>query len=244
MRFSFNKIRRVPETGTLALATLLSSIPFLFLTLFFMFEESTLKASSGFGVLDFELAWTPTMMHRIFSAWGPGEMHYQAFATYVDYFYLVIYALFAALLILLVARSLKGRLREIGFFFVLTPILAAIFDALENTFLLSMLNRGADLRPQYPFLASLCATFKIAFIGAALSFLFAAALLLLVERYGVPRVYYSVVLLAMGVAVVWLLSTWKYYLCFVIGPVYYAVVLLVLWSERSEGGRVPAGGQV
>jgi hypothetical protein len=36
-------------------------------------------------------------------------------------------ALFAGLCILLIARRLKGRLQEIGFFFVLAPALAAIF---------------------------------------------------------------------------------------------------------------------
>jgi hypothetical protein len=234
MKSSFDKLKEIPGTDTLTLAALILFIPFSFLTLFFVFNERAVKLSSGFGVLDFELAWTPSMMHRIFTAWGPAEMHYQAFATYVDYAYLVCYALFAAMLILLVARRLKGILREIGFFFVLAPILAAIFDALENTFLLSMLNRGADLRAQDPYIASLCATFKIAFIGAALSFLFIAALLLLAKRYKVPDIYYYLVLLATGGILIWLLSTWKLYLCFVIGPVYLAVVLLVLWSVRSE----------
>jgi hypothetical protein len=233
MKFSFEKIRRVPKTGTLALSALVTFIPFFFITLLFVINEHAVKASSGFGVLDFELAWNPGTMRRIFAAWGPAEMRYQAFVTYVDCLYLVIYALFAALLILLIARRLRGRLQEIGFLFTLTPVLAAIFDALENTFLLSMLNRGAALRPQDPYLASLLATLKIAFLAAALSFIFVAALLLLVKRCKVPDVYYYLMLFAAGGAVIWLLAQWRYYLCFVIGPVYFAVTLLLVLSARS-----------
>lgn len=233
-KISIEKIKEVPKDSTLTLATLISFIPFFFMTLFFIINERALRISSGYGVLDFELAWTPSMINRIFTAWGPAEMKYQAFIHYVDYLYLVCYGLFGALCILLIARKLKGKLQRIGLFFVLTPILAAIFDSVENIFLLSMLNRGADVRPYNPFLASLCATFKIAFLGAVLSFIFIAALLLLARRYKVPGIYYYLALLATGVIVVWLLSMWKLFLCFVIGAIYFSIVFLVIWSARSE----------
>ena len=233
-RFTFEKIREVPRDSSVALAAVLSSIPFFFLTLFFVFNERVLRASSGYGVLDFELVWTRGMTHRIFRAWGISNVRYEIFAHRVDNLYLVVYALFAGLCILLIARRLKGRLQEIGFFFVLAPVLAAIFDAMENVFLLSMMRRGIPVGRASPALASLCATFKIAFLGATLSFIFIAGILLLVRRFKLPLTYYYLVLLAAGIATVLLMVMWNPYLGYVIGPVYYAIVFLFVWTMKSE----------
>lgn len=216
---------------------MISSIPFFFLTLFFVFNERALRASSGFGVLDFELVWTRGMAHRILRAWGTSNVRYEIFVHHVDNLYLVVYALFAGLCILLIARRLKGRLQEIGFLFVLAPVLAAIFDAMENVFLLSIMRRGIPVGRASPALASLCSTFKAAFLGATLSFVFIAGILLLVRRFNVPLTHYYLVLLAAGIAIVWLLVIWKPYLAYVIGPVYYAIAFLFWWTARIEASR-------
>ena len=236
-RSTFEKIREVPKDSSVALAAILSSVPFFFLTLFFVFNERALRASSGYGVLDFELVWTRGMTHRILRAWGTPDVRFEIFAHHVDNLYLVVYALFAGLCILLIARRLKGRLQEISFFFVLAPVLAAIFDAMENVFLLSIMRRGIPVGRASPALASLCATFKIAFLGATLSFVFIAGILLLVRRFQVSLTLYYLVLLVAGIAAVWLLVIWKPYLGYVIGPVLYAIVFLFVWSMKSEASQ-------
>lgn len=236
-RLTFEKIREVPKDSTVALAALLSSIPFFFLTLFFIINERALMASSGYGVLDFELVWNRGMAHRILRAWGTSNVRYEIFAHHIDNLYLVVYALFAALCILLIARRLKGRLQEVGFFFVLAPVLAAIFDAMENVFLLSMMRRGIPVGRASPALASLCATFKIAFLGATLSFIFIAGILLLVKRFRVPLTYYYLALLAAGIATTWLLVMWRPYLGYVIGPVYFAIAFLFGWTIKIEASQ-------
>jgi hypothetical protein len=236
-RLTFEKIKEVPKDSSVALAALLSSIPFFFLTLFFIINEHVLRASSGYGVLDFELVWNRGMAHRILRAWGTSNVRYEIFAHHIDNLYLVVYALFAALCILLIARRLKGRLQEIGFFFVLAPVLAAIFDAMENVFLLSMMRRGIPVGRASPALASLCATFKIAFLGATLSFIFIAGILLLVKRFRVPLTYYYLALLAAGIATTWLLVMWRPYLGYVIGPVYFAIAFLFGWTIKIEASQ-------
>lgn len=205
--------------------------------MFFIINERALMASSGYGVLDFELVWTRGMAHRILRAWGTSTVRYEIFAHHVDNLYLVVYALFAGLFILLIARKLKGRLQEIGFFFVLAPVLAAIFDAMENVFLLSMMQRGIPVGRASPALASLCATLKIAFLGATLSFIFITVILLLVRRFKVPLTYYYLVLLAAGIATIWLLVMWKPYLGYVIGPVYFAIAFLFGWTIKIEASQ-------
>ncbi len=233
-RPSFEKIREVPSDGIVALAALLSFIPFFFLTIFFVINERALMASSGYGVLDFELVWTRNTAQMILRAWGLSRVRYEIFAHRVDNLYLVVYALFAGLFILLIARRLKGRLQEVGFFFILAPVLAAIFDAMENVFLFSMMKQRTQMGRASPALASLCATFKIAFLGATISFVFIAGILLLIRRPKVSLTYYYLVLLAAGIATILLLVLWKPYLGIVIGPVYFAVAFLFWSILRTE----------
>jgi len=67
------KWKESPKDRTLYLITLLTFIPFLTLTIVFCLNELRL-ASTGFGVLDLELAWTPDMINTIFAAWETAEM--------------------------------------------------------------------------------------------------------------------------------------------------------------------------
>jgi hypothetical protein len=222
---TFNRIKQIPKDSTVALAAIISSVPFI----------------SQYGVLEFELAWTPKMVDKIFAAWGPANVEYQRYVHHVDYLYLVVYALFGLLCILLLARRLEGKLQRAGFFFVLAPVLAAVFDAMENVFLLSMLTRGAPGGRSDPALASLCATFKIAFIGATIGFIFIAGALLLARRFRVKDVYYYLALIVYGALLVWVLLLWNVYLCYVIGPVYLAIAALFIWvSSRGTVSRETA----
>ncbi len=231
---AFKRIKQVPRDSTVVLAAIVSFIPFIFLTLFFVFNERALRASSQYGVLGFELAWTPKMIDKIFTAWGPANIQHQIYVHHVDNLYLLVYGLFALLCILLLARRLEGRLQQVGFFFVLAPVLAAVFDAMENVFLLSMLTRGAPGGWSDPVLASLCATFKIAFLGASIAFIFIAGVRLLARRYLAREIYFYLTIVVAGMIMVGFLSFWEPYLCYVIGPVYYAIVVMFIWVRRRD----------
>jgi hypothetical protein len=231
---TFERINRFPKGSSVALAAIISSIPFLFLTLFFIFNERALSASSQYGVLEFELAWTPKTIERIFAAWGPANVQHQVYVHHVDNLYLLVYGLFGLLCVLLLARRLEGRFQQVGFFFVLAPVLAAVFDAMENVFLLSMLTRGAPGGRSEPALASLCATFKIAFLGATIGFVLVAGVRLLARRYRVKETYYYLSLVIYGVIMVGILVIWNPYLSYVIGPVYYAIVALFICISSGD----------
>lgn len=228
----FERFLESPKRKTLNLAAIIAYIPFLLITLFFVFNENELISSSGYGVLDFELAWTSDTIHKIFAAWGPAEMQYQAFVTYVDYLYIACYVLFGALLITIVARKLEGRLRELGLLMILSPILTGIFDVVENVYLLAMLNRGADVEWYYPFLASLCASLKIAFLLAGLSFLFIAILFLIGKRFKIPSPYLYLVFIGTGILAIWLFLLWNVFATFLFGAVYFIMLFLFIWLER------------
>jgi len=230
----FEKLLGTPKKKNLNLAAIISYIPFLFITLFFAFNEYQLISSSGYGVFDFELAWTSGTIHEIFTTWGPAEMHYQAFVTYVDYLYIACYAIFGALLILIVTRKLEGRLKELGLLMILAPLLAGIFDVVENVHLLAMLNRGVDVEWYYPFTASLCASFKTAFLLAGLGFVYIAVLLLIGKRLKITRAFLYPLLAGTGILVAGLFTLWNVLAVFLFGVVYFVLLLLVIWMENKE----------
>jgi len=113
---------------------------------------------------------------------------------------------------------------------------------MENVFLLSMLERGAPGGASDPALASLCATFKIAFLGASIAFVYIAGVRVLAKRYGAKEGYFYLTITVVGVVMVGLLAVWEPYLCYVIGPVYYAIVALFIWISRW-GSTVASGVQ-
>ena len=118
------RLKVSPSNKTLILATIILFVPFILLTLFFCINEYELETSTGYGVLDFELAWTSEGFNEISAAWGPANRQHQIFVHYVDYLYIIFYGLFAAGCILVASRRLKGKLQEVGLFVTLAPLVS------------------------------------------------------------------------------------------------------------------------
>jgi hypothetical protein len=93
----------------------------------------------GKGILDFEFAWVPEQVKVIFATWGEEGMILQTIGVFWDYLYIVGYVSFLFGGILLVARELSGKWQKIGLYVGIISILAGLFDAIENIFLLTML---------------------------------------------------------------------------------------------------------
>lgn len=229
-----SRLMKAPKDRNLILSLLVTSIPFLLITLFFVLNERGLESACGYGVLDFELAWTTNTVDKIFAAWGSVELQHQAVVTWVDYLYIAFYVSFGAECVLLVTRKSRGGIAQAGMLLVLAPVLAGIFDAVENIFLLSMLYRGDAVGAAIPLLASLCATFKIGLLGAGLSFFYIASLLLVGRRYQIPESYSYLALLVSGSLAIWLLSLWNLTVSLTGGAVYFFLVLLLAWLERNK----------
>ncbi len=176
------KLKDFPKEQTLKIATLITTIPFVIITLVFVFNEIKLETLTSHGVLDFELAWSTGQILKIFLSWGPFEMETQAFITWVDYIYIPVYGLWGALCILLVSRKLDGKLQDLGIAMMFTPMIAGIFDSIENANLLLMATNPITIFSNSPFLASLFATFKIGFLAAGITFLVLTSLYLIIRR--------------------------------------------------------------
>lgn len=171
-----NKVVLLITIGTFILALLISQCIMAPI-------EAELKGSTGYGVIEFELAWTSEQINRIFKAWGSEGKKKEIFVTYVDFLFIPCYSLFMAGCILMVTRILEGKLQEIGLYMTITPFIAGIFDVIENINLLLMLTNESFIWSLSPFIASLCATIKFSLIFIAIGFFVIALIIIVIKKF-------------------------------------------------------------
>jgi len=180
---NLKKLREFPKNKALIVVTIISFIAFLLLTLIMAPTELYLERNTGYGVLDFEFAWTSEKINRIFNAWGSSGKQMELITTYIDFLYIVCYAFCYSGCILLITRKLKDRAQKIGLYVALTPFIAGIFDVIENINLILMLTNDSFIRGGSPFIASLCATFKFGFLIVGWVFIVVGFLVLLINKF-------------------------------------------------------------
>ena len=134
-----------------------------------------------YGILDFEFAWVPEQVLTIFAAWGAFGMAAEALGIYWDFLYIVGYGSFIFGAILLVIRRLEGKFQKIGLWMTLTPILAGIFDIIENINLLVMLDTAPTFSSFVPFIASLTALIKFGVLILGIAFFFVALVIVIIK---------------------------------------------------------------
>jgi len=177
------KLKEFPKNKILFLITIIAFVSFLIIQIAVMGPiETGLKSTTGYGVLDFEFAWVPEVIDKIFTAWGSEGIAKEIFATYIDFLYLFGYSIFGFGLVLIPIRRAEGKLQEIGLFMSLTPLIAGVFDVIENIHLLIMLGNPSPIQPFIPFVASLSAVIKFGFLFIGINFLVIALLLMLISR--------------------------------------------------------------
>ena len=130
--------------------------------------------ASEYGILHYEFAWTVEKVQLIFSVWDPIDDAAQIAGVWWDFPYILGYSLLISGCILLVSRLNTGRIQNIGLWLSLTPFLAGLLDAIENTFLLIMLYNQSSINQLYPKIATIAAGVKFGLlIVGILFFLFA-----------------------------------------------------------------------
>jgi hypothetical protein len=214
------KLKEFPKTKSLVIATVITFVPFILITAFFIINEYKLKTTTGYGVLNFEFARTSQNINRVFTAWGPNEIKEQTAITYLDYLAIFFYALFGTGLILIISRKLEGKLQNLGLIMALSFIIAGLFDALENINLLLMLGNKNYASSAIPFFAFLFSTFKIIFLAIGLVFVFITVIYLMVKRMKMSQIYLYMFHMGGGLFIIWLISLWNHSLSFLIGAVY------------------------
>ena len=178
----FEKLLEFPKKKILIIITVTSFIAFVLLTLLMTPTELYLKENTGYGVFEFEFAWTSERINQIFNAWGSDGKQRQAIITYIDFLYIPSYAFCYAGCILLITRKLENKSQKIGLIMTVTPFIAGIFDVIENINLLLMLANDQYIYSSSPFIASLCATIKFGLIFLGWVFMLYGVLILLRKK--------------------------------------------------------------
>ncbi len=118
------------------------------------------------GIVSFELAGSPEAARRIITSWGPAGRHSAALSLWVDYAFLISYALVLSALCTGVARawpSAGSRVRRMGFILAGCQWMAALLDLVENILLQQILSGAAA--PLAPLAARWCALTKFSLIA-------------------------------------------------------------------------------
>ena len=176
-----DKLKKTPSDLILLNIAAIGIIILLIINIF-VFEP---LANSGFlyGILDFEFAWTNEQILIIFADWGVEGMALQANGVYWDFFYIIGYSVPLFALILLFTRKLNGKIVDIGLYMSLTPLVAGIFDLVENINLLIMLNDTLNFASFVPLAASITAFIKFSFLLVGAIFFLVVFVLTIIKRF-------------------------------------------------------------
>jgi hypothetical protein len=227
MNMFLDKLKEFPKNRTLIISTIIAYIPFIIITIFvYIFNEIALEVNTGFGVLDFELAWTSDQINQIFTAWGAAEMERQAIVTWIDYIYIISYSIFGFLAVLVITRRFGGNLQKIGLYMTFATTIAGIFDAFENINLLLMLYDPIFISSICPLLATICAVFKISFLGLGIGALYGGSIYVMIGRDRTYLLY--IFLIGGGVMITVMWALWSILIAFLSGMVYFGVLFALI----------------
>jgi hypothetical protein len=134
----------------------------------------------GYDIIDFEVAFTKEKAGDILKTWS--DLEEEALKSlYIDFAYLVSYAVFLSSLTLLVTRALGGTLQKVGKFTARLPWVAAILDTLENICLIHVI-KSAVISQSVVVLAGSCAVVKFVLVGIVAVVIVAAGVYVLIVR--------------------------------------------------------------
>jgi hypothetical protein len=163
----FKKLLEKPIKKNLKIILILSFVLFIVLILLMAPYNTKLIV---YNIVDFEFSWNGARAIEILSSWGYDGIQASIIINYIDFAYMFAYATMGWSLALLVTRSLRGKIQKLGLFITFFPIIAALFDVVENINLLKM-----QYSPMVPlntnaYIASICASLKFICLIIALIF--------------------------------------------------------------------------
>jgi hypothetical protein len=134
--------------------------------------EQPLHDAGGPGILAFEFAATQAHASRILAEWGPKGRNAARISLIVDYAYMISYGGFFTLAGLAtrdLARTRDWRrLAATGTIIPFFALTAALFDAIENVFLLLILEGHGGAHA--PLIATICSSIKFTLITIAIGY--------------------------------------------------------------------------
>jgi hypothetical protein len=150
--------------------------------------EGRMQDAGGYGIVDFEVAFTSGKAQQIMRAWGDTGHGAAVASLWLDFLYLTSYGLFLWLAIRAVGDGLRARGRAAlaapAAAISLLPLIGAASDVVEDVFLLLVL--GGRLSSAGPPLAGSFATLKFACLAVALVYLLVGLVTMALTRRSAP----------------------------------------------------------
>jgi hypothetical protein len=138
---------------------------------FFLFDKR-LEHAGGPGIIGLEFAGSKTRAAEILARWGPEGRRIARVSLIVDYAYLLSYGGFFTLAGFATRDLARARdwlrLASAGAILPLFAAAAATFDAIENVFLLLILDGHAG--ELAPVIATICSSIKFTLIAIAIGY--------------------------------------------------------------------------
>lgn len=175
-----DKFKESPKNRILYLITIAGFLIVLLVEIFVFIPIEA--AVSGYGILDYEFAWTSSQVEKIFISWGDDGINNQITAIYWDFLFIVGYASLAFGLIVIALRKSEGKIQNIGTFITITPFLTGFLDIIENIFLILMAKAPTSVSDPFPLVASLSATLKFGFLFIGIIYFVIAIISIVINK--------------------------------------------------------------
>jgi predicted neutral ceramidase superfamily lipid hydrolase len=183
MKDMLEKLRDFPPKRILIIIAIASTITIIALFLE-MRRIDALLMRSGYGIVDFELAFSIKKASTILGSWGENLAGIARRSLILDFAFLVSYGLCLSSITLLISRKLESGFQALGLGIALLPMMAALFDASENILLLNFMDNLARMvvgnmivmryylaANRFIFLAGICASLKFFLLGIVFLFI-------------------------------------------------------------------------
>ncbi len=170
-----------PSTRVVAAITVAALVATVAVWSLFTEPEREMSAR-GYGIVDYELAFTAERANDILHAWGAEAEPAARRSLLVDFAFMPSYGLLFAGITLLIARLQGGKLRRAGLALTPLALVAALCDALENLMLLSMLGAAGRVAVAPPLVAGVAATIKFALLAVLIVYWLAAGVAWAAQR--------------------------------------------------------------
>lgn len=162
MRHPFENINSIHQKR---LCIMLLTLTVLFMLVMNWIGAPLYTPQTPYGVVSFELAFTPSRTQQMISSWSEDAQIRAAFIQGLDFLFPLFYSSALGLASLMASRVLRMRgkpLAGIGAGFAWGLWLAAIFDYIENIALVILLF--SQVRSPYPQVAGICGALKFVII--------------------------------------------------------------------------------
>ena len=156
-----DNLKQKPKRLHLVVAIIVGLVLIVIIYLYiFQPVENYLIGLSNIGLMDLLFSWTTDRVDTIFAAWQSEGIFREFIITVIDFPFIACYCIVLSGLILLVARELHDKIQRVELHLVFIPILAGIFDGIENIFLLIMMGSNQSVVFLFPLITSICALIK------------------------------------------------------------------------------------